>query len=340
MNSRQRVIATLNFHKPDRPPLDLWVMPQVVHERAGEYQSILSQFPLDFSTAPAIYPPDQPRMPGYTQPGQYVDEWGCTWQVNEPGVTGEVVVPRLADWEDLDRFTPPWEYLAGRSLAGVDAFCAAQETFVLSEWTAKPFERMQFLRGSEALYMDLADPDQSLNRLLGMVHEFFLEDIRQWCKTGVDGIVFSDDWGSNNRMLIAPSTWRKIFKPLYLEYADLIHSAGKSIFFHSDGYIEPILDELISEIGIDAINMQTNLLDKKTLLQKVKGKVTLWGEVDRQHLLPFGTPAEIRDFVFGIRDLLGEDGGVIGHCVWNSDNSYANILAVYQAYTAPFMKSN
>lgn len=340
MNSRQLVKATLNFHKPDRTPLDLWVMPQVVHERNDEYQSIIRQFPLDFSTAPANYPPNQPRMPAFTQPGRYVDEWGCIWQVNEPGVTGEVVVPRLPKWEDLDRFTPPWAYLTGRSLAGVDAFCITQETFVLSEWTAKPFERMQFLRGSEALYMDLASPEKSFNRLLGMVHEFFLEDIRQWCHTAVDGIVFSDDWGSNNRLLISPSTWRKIFKPLYQEYADLIHTAGKSIFFHSDGYIEPIMDDLISEIGIDAINMQINLLDKNTLLQKVKGKVTLWGEVDRQHLLPFGTPDEIREFVSTIKGLIGEDGGVIGHCVWNSDNPYENIQAVYQAYTAPYFSEN
>jgi uroporphyrinogen decarboxylase len=141
-------------------------------------------------------------------------------------------------------------------------------------------------------------------------------------------------------MLIAPSTWRKFFKPLYLEYANLIHSAGKAIFFHSDGYIEPILDELISEIGINAINMQINLLDRKTLLQKVKGKVTLWGEVDRQRLLPFGTPGEIWEFVHNLRVLLGEDGGVIGHCVWNIDNPTINIQAVYQAYTTSNLSEN
>ena len=34
--------------------------------------------------------------------GRYVDEWGSEWEVLEPGVVGEVINPRLADWADLD----------------------------------------------------------------------------------------------------------------------------------------------------------------------------------------------------------------------------------------------
>jgi uroporphyrinogen decarboxylase len=334
MNSRQRVIAALRFEGPDRIPRDIWAMPWVTHERSQEFQALLDEFPMDFSTAPAVYPPDQPRMPAYTQPGGYVDEWGCTWQVKEPGVTGEVVVPPLADWEDFSSFNPPWDYLAQRSLEGVDAFCREQETFVLSEWTARPFERMQFLRGAQALYIDLATQEPGFQLLLEMVHAFFLEDIRQWCGTAVDGIVISDDWGSNDRLLISPSTWRKIFKPLYLEYASLIHAAGKFVFFHSDGFIEPILDDLVFGIGIDAINMQLNVMDIHKLAQKYTGRVTLWGEVDRQHILPFGSPGDVHRYVNELRQHFGgEQGGMIAHCVWNSDNHFDNIRAVFQAFS-------
>jgi hypothetical protein len=271
-------------------------------------------------------------MPAYTRPGRYLDEWGCTWQVSEPGVTGEVVVPRLADWDDLAGFSPPWDYLERRSLAEVDAFCRQEQTFVLSEWTARPFERLQFLRGAQALYIDLAFLEAPFQCLLRQVHAFFMEDIRQWCRTAVDGIVFSDDWGSNDRLLISPTSWRKLFKPLYKEYADLIHSAGKFVFFHSDGYIEPILDDLIIDIGVDAINMQLNVMDLDRIAPQIKGRVTLWGEVDRQHTLPFGTPQNVTAYINDLRRHFDSGkGGLIAHCVWNCDNPFENIRAVFQA---------
>ncbi len=334
MNSRQRVIKTLRFENPDRIHRDIWVMPWVAHELADEVQALLDEFPMDFSTAEAAYPADQVRRPAYTQPGQYVDEWGSTWRVSEPGVTGEVLVPRLADWDGMAGFTPPWEYLERRSLDGVDEFCRGQETFVLSEWTARPFERMQFLRGSQALYFDLASQEPGFQRLLEMVHEFYLEDVRQWCRTDVDGIVLSDDWGSNDRLLISPAAWRRLFKPLYMDYARLIHQAGKFLFFHIDGFIEPILDDLVFDIGVDALNMQLNLMDMSKIAEKYRGRVTLWGEVDRQHTLPFGTPGDVERFVSNLRQQFGGNtGGVIAHCVWNSDNPLENIRAVFQAYS-------
>ena len=41
--------------------------------------------------------------------------------------------------------------------------------------------------------------------------------------------------------------WREVFKPLYKAYCDLIHKAGKFAFFHSDGHIAAIYDDLIEQ---------------------------------------------------------------------------------------------
>ena len=97
-----------------------------------------------------------------------------------------------------------------------------------------------------------------------------------------------DDWGSQKSLLINPKQWRKIFKPLYKEYIDLAHQAGKKIFMHSDGYIFDIYGDLI-ELGLDAINSQLFIMDIEEIGKHFGGQITFWGEIDRQHLLPHGT---------------------------------------------------
>jgi hypothetical protein len=332
MTGRERVRAALTFSKPDRPPRDLWALPGVVHGRKGEYEDFLRAFPMDIANAIALYPPSERGIPPFPQPGAYTDIWGSIWHVAEPGVVGEVKQPILADWSRLAAFQPPWRRVRQRDLSGVNRMCEHDDRFVLSEWTANPFERLQFLCGPENFYRELGYATLDLRKLLTIVHEYFLEDIRSWGTSGVDGIVFSDNWGSNHSLLIHPTTWREVFKPLYRQYCDLIHAAGKFVFFHSDGCIETIYGDLI-EIGVDAINSQLFVMDIEELGRKYQGKVTFWGEMDRQHVLPFGSPEEVHSAVLRVRRALDDGtGGVIAQCEWGIIDPRPNIEAVYRAW--------
>ena len=148
-------------------------------------------------------------------------------------------------------------------------------------------------RQSENLFIDIAYGTAELRQLLEMVHDYYLEDMRGWCSTNVDGVIFMDDWGTNRSLLIRPATWRELFKPLYKDYVDMIHASGKFAFFHSDGYIQSIYADLV-EIGVDAVNSQLFSMDIEEIGRLYKGKITFWGEIDRQHVLPFGTPDEVQ----------------------------------------------
>jgi len=141
-----------------------------------------------------------------------------------------------------------------------------------------------------------------------------------------------DDWGSNNALLISPAMWRHMFKPLYREYCDIIHAAGKYVFFHSDGNIESIYADLI-EVGVNALNSQLFCMNIEELGRKYKGKITFWGEIDRQFVLPFGTENEIKGAVNRVRRALDDGrGGVIAQCEWGKDNSQSSIETVFQAW--------
>ena len=191
---------------------------------------------------------------------------------------------------------------------------------------------MQFLLGSEKLYVELGYGTKEIYKLKDILHEFFMKELELWIKTDVDGISFMDDWGSQNSLLISPDMWREIFKPMYKDYCDLIHSRGKYVFFHSDGNIESILPELI-EIGIDALNSQLFCMNIEETGKKYRGKITFWGEIDRQHLLPFGTKEEIRKSVERIKNTLYlKEGGIIAQCEFGIKDPVENIMTVFESW--------
>jgi hypothetical protein len=335
MTGRERVQRTLTFRSPDRAPRDLWALPAIGMTRRAEYDAMVQRFPLDIGK-PYFSPGQSERSQGnFAQVGAYRDDWGSTWEVAETGVVGEVKRPAVADWADLAGYEPPWDLLRTRDLTKVSDACTRSDLFMLSDCTARPFERLQFLRGTENLFLDLAYQPRELYTLRDMVHEFYLEDVRQWCATDVDAVMLMDDWGTQHSLLIDPRQWREFFKPLYRDYCDLIHKAGKYVFFHSDGFIEAIYGDLI-EVGVNAINSQLFCMDIDGLAARYQGKVTFWGEIDRQQVLPFGTPAQVRAAVRRVRRALDNGrGGLIAQCEWGKDNPGDNIAAVFDAWAEP-----
>jgi uroporphyrinogen decarboxylase len=332
MTSRERVRAALTFAQPDRAPRDLWVLPYVSLFRKGDLNALLDRYPIDFGRPELSPGSDDQDLQKLSRPGTYVDEWGSVWHVGEPGVIGEVKQPVLEDWAHLAHFQPPQEFLRSRNWDYVNRACEDSDKFMTSGVCARPFERLQFLRGTENLYIDLAYDTAEVRTLITMVHEYYLEDVARWARSNVDAVALMDDWGSNSALLISPDMWRATFKPLYKAYCDIIHAAGKSVFFHSDGNIEAIFGDLI-EVGVDALNSQLFCMNIEELGRKYRGKVTFWGEIDRQQVLPYGTPHDVRDAVQRVRTALDDGrGGVIAQCEWGKDNSSENVQAVFDAW--------
>lgn len=334
MTGRERVQRALRFQRPDRAPRNLWALPGIRSWRRAELEALLRRFPEDFS---GVGNPAKGRRvrgrPG--EVGTNVDAWGCVWRVAEPGVQGEIKDPVLADWKALDSWQPPWDLLENPDLSRVETHCRATGRFVLAGTETRPFERMQFLRGSENLLVDLGYGTPQALRLRDMLHEFFVREMEMWARTAVDAVSFMDDWGSQTALLISPEMWRELFKPLYAEYVRILHRAGKFAFFHSDGHIAAIYPELI-EIGVDALNSQLFCMDLEALAAAHKGRITFWGEIDRQRVLPFGTPEEVRAAVRRVRRALDDGrGGVVAQCEWGVRDPAENVAAVFAAWEEP-----
>jgi len=143
-----------------------------------------------------------------------------------------------------------------------------------------------------------------------------------------------DDWGAQNSLLISPNLWRDFLKPLYKDYCDLIHQHNKYVFFHSDGHIEEVYNDVI-EIGIDAINSQLFCMNIEKLAENYKGKITFWGEIDRR-LFFFGDVDKVTGAVYRVRRAFDDGrGGVIAQCEWGKNAPPENIEAVFSTWNEP-----
>jgi hypothetical protein len=327
LSSRERVQRTLRFEGVDRPARDIWVLPAAYLGRAEELQAIFDQYPRDFGPSGYCDPTDE--SPLY-HPGEWLDPWGSRWLNIQEGMIGEVKHPALDDWGKLAHWQPPYELL-GQGFENVNRTCAESVKFT-SIGGPRPFERLQFVRGSENVYRDLAWGVSELRKLLEMIHDYYMRHLEYVVKTDVDAVSFMDDWGANDTLLISPKMWVEVFKPLYKDYCDLAHAHGKFVFMHSDGHIMSIYEHLI-EIGVDAINSQLFTMPIEEIGARFKGRITFWGELDRQHILPFGTPDDVRAAVERVKRALWDPrGGCIGEAEFNRGYSLENIRAFFEAW--------
>lgn len=337
MTSRERVETALSFQRPDRVPRQLWVLPGA-HLNYPEFMTyLLTTYPSDIG-GPAWDPPASERRRGDPhKKGTYVDEWGCVFDNLQDGVIGEVKQPLLDDWSALAGYQPPWELVGEplrRGLARVNESCAQSDLFLFGGICPRPWERYQFLRGSENAFYDVIDQTPEFRALLAMIHDFYLQEVEAWARTDVDAINFMDDWGAQTALLIPPPLWRELFKPLYADYCRIAHEHGKRVFMHSDGFIFEIYEDLI-EIGVDAINSQLFCMDIEAIGQRFSGRITFWGELSRQDLLPHGTVEQVHAAVQRVYDNLAVNGGgVIATFEAGPDARPENLEAAFQAWNA------
>ncbi len=327
---REIVYQTLDFNNPPRAPRQLWTLRWAEIHHGAELKAIQEEFPADMIHAPGYNREHAPRVGDPHTVGRATDEWGAIFENIQEGVHGEVKEALIKDWdEDIAKVHVPREWLT-IDRDRVNVFCGQTDRFVFGSCCPRPFEQLQFLRGTANLYMDLLMEPPQLMRFMDEMHRFYCELLETWCKTDVDAVNFMDDWGSQQTLLIDPALWEHHFGPMYRDYVQIAHSAGKRIFMHSDGHILAIYPALI-EMGVDAVNSQIWCMGIDHLAP-FAGRITFWGEIDRQHMLPEGTPAEIDAAVRQVYDKLWRHGGCIAQCEFGPGSKPENVRQVFASW--------
>lgn len=330
MTSRERVLRTLELRSPDRAPRQLWALPWAVDHHSDALDALRRDFPDDISGVSGHWS-EMPATSGNPyEIGTYVDDWGSVFTNIQKGVIGEVKDPLIADWRaDVPKVHIPTEWLTVDRDA-VNRDCAATTAFTMAGACPRPFEQLQFLRGTENLYIDLMEQPAEMVGFLASMHSYYCDLLEAWAATDVDALMMMDDWGTQRTLLLSPKLWRAVFKPLYRDYIEIAHRAGKKMFMHSDGHILSVIPDLI-ELGLDAVNSQVFCMGIENLAPYA-GKITFWGEVDRQHLLPSATTHEIDAAVRTVHQTLWRQGGCIAQCEFGAGARPENVRQVFETW--------
>jgi len=331
MKSRERVQRAIHFGKPDRPPISHAILPSAQFKYGAALQEILDSVHEDFGWHLL---PDLPRdkLPPMYKKGINRDEFGTVWKVTVEGRCGIPIEYPISDWSRYDKFIwpefgagpPKWRLYSGHMADKSD------EYYARGAWITF-FEQMQQLRGFEPLLVDIIEDRPEVYRLRDDLLKFNLRWIDRWLKYDYQGLHFADDWGTQDNLMISPRIWRSFFKPVYKEMFSKVKSAGLDVWFHSDGNITKILEDLI-DLGVDVLNCQSSVIGLE-VLHRYAGHICFRTDLDRQKIMPYASPNKVKEHIFEIFDALGtSDGGIVACGEISEDVPLDNIRAMYEAF--------
>jgi len=251
---------------------------------------------------PALFPPggDQPpALASLRAAGQErVDEWGCVWRYDIPGLDGIVIHEPLSDWEQMATWQPPQPTLpdaaqlaelhAGESENRVSLGSVGEHGFF--------FMRLYYLRGFENLMVDIATEDPRLDELVSIVSGYHQPIAEAYVNAKVDVLAFADDLGTQKASMLSPAQFRRWLLPTYQRLFQPARRAGIHVYLHSDGYLMDIAEPLL-ETGVSIVNPQDLANGIQPIAETFKGRACILLDVDRQTVLPYGSPQDVRDLI-------------------------------------------
>lgn len=329
MTSRERVLRAMRRQIPDRVPFDLsWGLTPAAYDlfksKTGQ-TSPEEYFGVDVRVlggGPTKVVSDYSRYFKNLPAGATIDEWGIGHQPTDSQDKAHshlegFIYPMLdlkteKDAEDypLPDIDAAYRYdwmpacvkeMQGRGLA----VCGGMACTI--------FEIAWYMRSMELLMMDFIDNPEFASVFLDRITEKREGQARLMVESGVDVLMLGDDVASQRSMMMSLPMWRKWLKGRLGRVIKAARSVRPDIliFYHSDGNILPIVDDLI-EIGVDILNpIQCECVDPADLKKKYGDRLSFWGTIGTQTTLPFGTPDDVRREVKLRMETVGKGGGLL-----------------------------
>ena len=297
------------------------------------------------------------KVPGAAPPpwteGDYhklIDEWGIEWWMPaEGGFYYDMRRHPLAEIdtiEGLKKFNfpdplHPARY-EGMAAQADELMNRRQKAYVLGRNAPGIWEIAIWMRGFENFFCDMLERPAFAEALMDIIADIKMKYWQKALATVGPNVMMvseADDLASQNSCLCSPAMYRQFIKPRHTRLFAFIKKQAQvpvKIFYHSCGAVLPLIPDLI-ESGVDILNpvqVSAQGMDSKVLKKRFGQDLTFYGGgVDTQHVLPHGTPQQVRDEVKQRVEDFAPGGGFIFNTVHNiqADVPPENIMAMWEA---------
>ncbi|MCC7447966.1 MAG: hypothetical protein IT324_11145 [Anaerolineae bacterium] len=187
-----------------------------------------------------------------------------------------------------------------------------------------PFESMLFW---------MAENPDLIARIIEVETKYTIAISEILLDAGCDAVLPTSDLAGNSGPFMSPRMFRRFIFPWLKAECDAVHAKGKYLIKHTDGNLWPVLDMMI-EAGIDGWQgIQPKIgMTLPALQERYGGKLCFWGGVDMDTLV-VGTEADVADEVRVAFDSAPREGGLV-LTVGNSvmvGVQYRNYMAMMRA---------
>jgi uroporphyrinogen decarboxylase len=175
------------------------------------------------------------------------------------------------------------------------------------------WEASWYLRSMEELMVDMMMESESAAILLDKITDFACAKARAYAMAGTDILSLGDDIGTQTSIMLDVGLWEKWLQP---RLSRVIMAAKKInpdilIFYHSCGYIIPFIERLI-ESGVEILNpIQPECMSFEEVCKRYGDKLSFWGTLGTQQLLPYGTAQEVYTQTIANLSGCGSKGGIV-----------------------------
>lgn len=171
------------------------------------------------------------------------------------------------------------------------------------------FEHLSWMMSFEGLCSALKkDPDlvEAVSRRLG-------ESMRDFYRNLLDleklvAVFPGDDMGYNVTTLISPTDLKTYILPWHREFASMAHAKGLPYYLHSCGNLEKIMEDLISDVRIDAKHsFEDNIIPVSKFQEQYGDQIAVLGGMDL-NILGISSEEEIRRKTRSLVEICGSRG--------------------------------
>ena len=293
MNSKERVLAALDFEEPDRVPFNFWMDRRLMAQYEQQYGEGWRVRAFDADVVETFFNLAFPCSPT-------VEESGTAW----------VTEPLLKSLDDIDSLRMP-DATNDEVYSLIQKDIEAYPDRAIFVDTPGVLTVAHGIREYSNILMDVYDSPDQLKELFGRISDIMAEAAARACEMDITALYVMDDIAYRQGLLMSLPMLDEFVFPFNRKPIDAARKAGIPVLMHSCGRVTDAVDSFVEQ-GIRALNpLQPHLHDLPAFKRKYHGKLAVYGALDNTYVIPDGTPEEVRAHVRETFEVLGEGGGLI-----------------------------